>query len=125
VLAFDVRIDANGTPWLTTHGWQSQSTTSLWDAVESYIAHGFCHVLCTDIARDGALTGPNQLLYKEAVRRFPTVQWQASGGVASAADLHALRDCGVAAVISGRALLENKISTEELQPFLPNASSPA
>lgn len=121
VLAFDVRIDAGGTPWLTTHGWQSQSTTSLWDAVEHYSAHGFTHVLCTDIARDGALTGPNQDLYTQAVRRFPAIQWQASGGVASAADLHALRDCGVAAVISGRALLENKISLEDLQPFLPNA----
>jgi len=121
VLAFDVRIDTSGTPWLTTHGWQNQSTTSLWDAVDNYVAQGFRHVLCTDISRDGALTGPNQSLYKEALRRFPQVQWQASGGVASAADLHALRDSGVAAVISGRALLENKISREDLQPFLPNA----
>jgi phosphoribosylformimino-5-aminoimidazole carboxamide ribotide isomerase len=125
VLAFDVRIDPNGTPWLTTHGWQNQSTTSLWDAVAVFVEQGFNHILCTDISRDGALTGPNQVLYKEAVRRFPRVQWQASGGVASVADLHALRDSGVAAVISGRALLENKISSEDLQPFLPNASSPA
>jgi len=125
VLAFDVRIDTQGTPWLTTHGWQNQSTTSLWDAVGNYVEQGFRHVLCTDISRDGALTGPNQALYKEAVRRFPQVQWQASGGVASASDLHALRDSGVAAVISGRALLEKKISPEDLQPFLPNASSPA
>jgi phosphoribosylformimino-5-aminoimidazole carboxamide ribotide isomerase len=125
VLAFDVRIDGKGTPWLTTHGWQEQSAVSLWAAVESYSAHGFSHVLCTDISRDGALTGPNTGLYKEAVQRFPNIQWQASGGVAEASDLHALRDCGVAAVISGRALLENKISSEDLQPFLPNASSPA
>jgi phosphoribosylformimino-5-aminoimidazole carboxamide ribotide isomerase len=121
VLAFDVRIDAGGTPWLTTHGWQQQSTVSLWQAVERFQAHGFIHILCTDISRDGALTGPNELLYREAVRRFPTLQWQASGGVASASDLKLLRDCGVAAVISGRALLENKISPEDLQPFLPNA----
>ena len=125
VLAFDIRIDTVGTPRLTTHGWQQQSSVSLWDAVERYSAHGFRHVLCTDISRDGALTGPNQSLYREAINRFPAIQWQASGGVASAADLHALRDCGVAAVISGRALLENKISSEDLQPFLPNASSPA
>jgi phosphoribosylformimino-5-aminoimidazole carboxamide ribotide isomerase len=125
VLAFDVRIDSNNTPWLTTHGWQTQSTTSLWDAVEHYRAQGFIHVLCTDISRDGALTGPNLSLYTEAVRRFPSMQWQASGGVSSGADLRALKDTGVAAVISGRALLENKISSEDLQPFLPNASSPA
>jgi phosphoribosylformimino-5-aminoimidazole carboxamide ribotide isomerase len=36
-----------------------------------------------------------------------------------------LRDCGAAAAISGKALLENKIPVEELRPFLPNASSPA
>ena len=125
VLAFDVRLDAHNIPWLTTHGWQKQSATSLWDAVEHFAAQGFRHVLCTDIARDGALTGPNLSLYNEAVRRFPQMQWQASGGVSSAADLRALAESGVAAVISGRALLENKISSEDLQPFLPNASSPA
>jgi phosphoribosylformimino-5-aminoimidazole carboxamide ribotide isomerase len=110
---------------LTTHGWQNQSTITLWDAVQNYAAHGFRHVLCTDIARDGALSGPNVALYTEAVCRFPHIQWQASGGVAAESDLHALRACGVTAVISGRALLENKITTEELQLFLPNASSPA
>jgi len=120
VLAFDVRIN-NGTPWLTTHGWQRTTEVSLWDLLERYVAAGFIHVLCTDISRDGALTGANVELYREAVKRFPNVRWQASGGVASANDLHALRDSGVAAVISGKALLENKISIEDLQPFLQNA----
>lgn len=123
VLAFDVRI-INNVPLLTTHGWQKTTDTSLWSLMEQYVNNGFKHVLCTDISRDGALTGANVDLYREAVRRFPAVQWQASGGVASAHDLHALRDCGVAAVISGKALLENKISIEDLQPFLQNASSP-
>jgi phosphoribosylformimino-5-aminoimidazole carboxamide ribotide isomerase len=125
VLAFDVRIDASGSPLLTTHGWQRTSETSLWSAVERYLKHGLTHVLCTDISRDGALSGPNVDLYARAVQRFPQVQWQASGGVANAGDLAALRECGVAAVISGKAMLENKISPEELRPFLPNASSPA
>lgn len=121
VLAFDVRIDDGNTPYLTTHGWQRTSDVSLWALLERYVVAGFTHVLCTDIARDGALTGPNCALYADAVSRFPGVQWQASGGVASARDLHALRDCGVTSVISGRALLENKISAEELRPFLRNA----
>src|SRR5580692_6513176 len=30
-LALDVRIDAQGTPCLATHGWQRQSSRSLWD----------------------------------------------------------------------------------------------
>ncbi len=124
VLALDVRLDAAGVPMLTTHGWQQTSGVVLWTAVERFLKSGLSHVLCTDVARDGALTGPNCELYAEAVRRFPELQWQASGGVATARDLAALRDCGVAAVISGKALLENKISPEELRPFLPNASFP-
>jgi phosphoribosylformimino-5-aminoimidazole carboxamide ribotide isomerase len=123
VLALDVRLDATGVPMLTTHGWQQTSSVALWTAVERFLRSGLTHVLCTDVARDGALTGPNCELYAEAVRRFPDLQWQASGGVATARDLVALRDCGVAAAISGKALLENKISSEELRPFLPNALS--
>jgi phosphoribosylformimino-5-aminoimidazole carboxamide ribotide isomerase len=125
VLALDVRLDEAGIPMLTTHGWVQTSTTTLWDAVAHYQKSGLAHVLCTDVSRDGALTGPNLDLYAEAVRRFPNVSWQASGGVARADDLSALRATGVAAVISGKAMLENKISPEELRPFLPNASSPA
>lgn len=125
VLALDVRLDVADVPMLTTHGWQQTSGVVLWTAVERFLRSGLSHVLCTDVSRDGALTGPNCELYAEAVRRFPELQWQASGGVATARDLAALRDCGVAAVISGKALLENKISPQELRPFLPNASSPA
>jgi phosphoribosylformimino-5-aminoimidazole carboxamide ribotide isomerase len=78
-------------------------------------------VLCTDVARDGALSGPNVALYGECVRRYPDLSWQASGGVSAAADLHALAATGAAAVISGRALLEGRLNPEELVPFLPAA----
>ncbi len=121
VLAFDVRLDAGGTPRLATHGWENQTDTSLWDAVEGYLAAGLRHVLCTDVARDGALTGPNVALYAEAVRRYPAVEWQASGGVARIDDLHALAATGVASVVSGKALLEGRLDPKELQPFLRNA----
>jgi phosphoribosylformimino-5-aminoimidazole carboxamide ribotide isomerase len=89
--------------------------------VERYLPAGLRHVLCTDVARDGALSGPNLDLYAECVRRYPNVAWQASGGVSAASDLHALEATGVAAVISGRALLEGRLSAEELAPFLPAA----
>jgi phosphoribosylformimino-5-aminoimidazole carboxamide ribotide isomerase len=120
-LAFDVRLDAAGTPCLATHGWREQSTLSLWSAVENYTDAGLIHVLCTDVARDGALAGPNVELYREAVQRFPQIAWQASGGVRDLSDLAALADTDVAAAISGKALLDNLIPTEELQAFLPNA----
>ena len=121
VLAFDVRLDEAGTPLLATHGWERQTQTSLWDAVERYLPAGLRHVLCTDVARDGALSGPNIDLYRQCVRRFPSIAWQASGGVSVAADLHALADTGAAAVISGRALLEGRLTAQEIEPFLPAA----
>jgi phosphoribosylformimino-5-aminoimidazole carboxamide ribotide isomerase len=120
-LAFDVRLDAGGVPRVATHGWQRQSELSLWDALANFAGSGLKHVLCTDVSRDGALAGPNVGLYREAAQRHPQIHWQASGGIRDARDLHALADAGAAAAISGKALLENLIPVEELQPFLPNA----
>jgi len=120
-LAFDVRIDEDGTPRVATHGWQRQSAVSLWSALQRFESGALKHVLCTDVARDGALGGPNLNLYGEAMRRYPHIEWQASGGVRDAADLEALAQLGVGAAISGKALLEKRMSREELQPFLPNA----
>jgi phosphoribosylformimino-5-aminoimidazole carboxamide ribotide isomerase len=57
-------------------------------------------------------------LYRIAVRRYPALQWQASGGIAGVDDLRALAAAGAAAAISGTALLEDRMSLEELQPFL-------
>jgi len=119
-LAFDVRLDAGGTPRVATHGWQRQSELSLWSAVANYAGAPLKHVLCTDVDRDGALAGPNVALYAEAVRRHPQIHWQASGGIRDARDLHALADAGAAAAVSGKALLEGLIPAEDLQPFLPS-----
>ncbi len=120
-LAFDVCLDENGVPRVMTHGWQQQSAKSLWEALEAFSASRPQHVLCTDVGRDGALTGPNVALYREAVRRHPQIQWQASGGIRNAVDLQALADAGATAAISGKALLEELIPPQELQPFLQNA----
>jgi phosphoribosylformimino-5-aminoimidazole carboxamide ribotide isomerase len=121
VLAFDVRLDAEGIPRVTTHGWTHQSTQSLWEAVGAYSEDGLTHVLCTDVGRDGTLGGPNLELYREAVQRFGDIDWQASGGIRDGADLAALAATGVAAAVSGRALLEHRIPLAEMKPFLPNA----
>lgn len=120
-LAFDIRLDDHSVPRLATHGWRTQSSLALWDAVAQYAPCGLAHVLCTDVSRDGALNGPNLDLYAQALQRFPAIQWQASGGIRDSADLQSLAELGVAAAISGKALLEARIPVEELQAYLPNA----
>jgi phosphoribosylformimino-5-aminoimidazole carboxamide ribotide isomerase len=124
VLAFDVRLDPLRNPRVTIHGWRDTSELTLWDAVEQFEDYELKHVLCTDVSRDGALSGPNVELYDEAARRYPHIEWQASGGIRDAQDLQALQRAGAKAAISGKALLEELIPIKELQPFLPNASSP-
>ena len=103
---------------VATLGWR---LVAHWTEVVQHVPAGLRHVLCTDVGCDGALSGPNFDLYVEATHRFPAIDWQASGGVRDARDLWALAGGGVAAAISGRALLENRIPPEELKPFLPAA----
>ncbi|HEX5048291.1 MAG TPA: 1-(5-phosphoribosyl)-5-[(5-phosphoribosylamino)methylideneamino] imidazole-4-carboxamide isomerase [Gammaproteobacteria bacterium] len=120
-LALDVWVDAARGPIVATHGWTRASALTLADAVERYRPAGLRHVLCTDIDKDGALAGPNVALYGDCARRWPDVAWQASGGVRDAADLTALAASGVAAAVSGKALLEGRLAAAEIRPFLPGA----
>lgn len=113
ILSPDVRLDAAGIPRVAAAGWQESTGVALDDFLHGFLAAGLVHVLCTDISRDGRLTGPNTELYTQVVRRFPTIQLQASGGVASLADLRALRATGAAGAIVGRALYEKKFTLPE------------
>ena len=117
-LAIDVRLDADSVPRVQTRGWQQSTSATLWDTVQQFLSSGLRHVLCTDIARDGALQGPNLELYADCVRRFPAIEWQASGGVRDAQDLEALAEVGVAQAISGKALLERRFDDATLVRWL-------
>ncbi len=117
VLALDVRLDDEGTPVLTAKGWTEDAGVTLWKALDDYAASGAIHVLCTDVSRDGAMEGPNFHLYAEILQRYPTLQLQASGGVRDIEDLEMLRELGVPAAITGRALLDGEISEAEVSSF--------
>lgn len=81
VLALDVHINDAGIPMVATHGWQAGSNTRLDDAIKQYQPCGLKHVLCTDISKDGMLSGPNFELYRQCVERYPDLKFQASGGL--------------------------------------------
>lgn len=113
VLALDVRVSDLGSAQVATAGWQEMSGALIDDVVKTYLPCGLKHVLCTDIARDGMMTGPSVDLYSRLAKAFPQVAWQASGGIASLADVRAAENAGAAGVIVGRALLENRFTVEE------------
>jgi len=113
VLALDVRIDEEGNKQLPTHGWIEDSGITLEYLLEQYQNAGIKHVLCTDIIKDGTLTGSNVQMYSELCGKYPEIEWQASGGIGSIEDIKALIPTGVSGVILGRSLLEGKFTLEE------------
>jgi phosphoribosylformimino-5-aminoimidazole carboxamide ribotide isomerase len=117
VIALDTRADAQGHWHLPVHGWTELPQTGTGDELESLLAFyarlGLRHLLCTDIARDGMLSGTNIALYRRLHEIAPDVALQASGGVRDARDLRAARDAGCAGAVLGRALLEGRIELAE------------
>lgn len=121
VLALDVRIAADGSKNIAVSGWQEDSGVTLEQIVEQFLPYGLKHVLCTDISRDGTLSGSNVALYQEVCARYPQVAFQSSGGIGSLEDIAALRGTGVKGVIVGRALLEGKFTVKEAIACWQNA----
>lgn len=112
VLALDINI-VEGRKLIAIHGWQETSDLTLEQVIEDFSTVGLQHVLCTDISKDGTLSGSNVALYREVCQKYPTIQFQSSGGIGSLADINALKGSGVAGVIVGRALLEGKFTVAE------------
>jgi phosphoribosylformimino-5-aminoimidazole carboxamide ribotide isomerase len=113
VAALDVKIDEQGIPWPRTHGWTRGSRQNLWQLLDFYADKGLKHLLCTDIGRDGAMTGPNHDLYRDIAQRYPELAVQASGGVSGLQDLQGLNGTNARSVIIGKALLEGCFTVSE------------
>ena len=111
-IALDARFD--GTAWtLPVRGWTTPSAQTLEALASRFAASGAQHLLCTDIDRDGMLSGPNFDLYAHLARLVPSLRVQASGGVRDMQDVARLRQTGAAGVILGRSLLEGRLTVEE------------
>ncbi|MEZ9631255.1 1-(5-phosphoribosyl)-5-[(5-phosphoribosylamino)methylideneamino]imidazole-4-carboxamide isomerase [Vibrio breoganii] len=113
VLALDVNIDKEGNRKVAVSGWQEDSGVTIEALIEDFLTVGLKHVLCTDISKDGTLTGSNVELYVDLCKLYPQVHFQSSGGIGSLADIEALKDTGVRGVIVGRALLDGKFTAEQ------------
>ena len=109
ILGADVR---NGK--ISINGWKQDSEEDLLPFLRKYIDAGVSNVLCTEISKDGTLTGPAIDLYKRVIEAYPKLHLIASGGVSSKADIEALDKAGIPAVVFGKAIYEGKIDLREL-----------
>lgn len=113
IAALDVRIDDDGVPWPRIYGWTQGAERDLWSYLDQFSEAGLRHLLCTDIGRDGDLSGPNVDLYRDISARYPELQLQASGGVSSIDDLKTLVTTGASGAITGKALLDGLFTVED------------
>jgi phosphoribosylformimino-5-aminoimidazole carboxamide ribotide isomerase len=113
---FILALDTDGKN-LKINGWQEGSGISLEELMAFFQEIAQLTILTTDIRKDGTGLGPNVDLYQTLIRRFPNQRWIASGGVESINDLEALRAVGCYGCVIGKALLDGKISLNELKKF--------
>lgn len=109
ILGADVR---NGR--ISINGWKEDSQEELLPFLSRYINHGVCNVLCTEISKDGTLSGPAVALYQKVMATYPGLHLIASGGVSSNDDIRALEHAGIPAVVFGKAYYEGKINVNKL-----------
>ena len=99
---------------ISINGWKEDSAEDLLPFLKKYVDAGVRNVLCTEISKDGTLTGPAIELYQEIMDAYPQLHLIASGGVSSLNDIIALNAAGIPAVVFGKAIYEGKINLNEL-----------
>ena len=111
-IALDTRLE--GGAWrLPVHGWTEAGDRQLFPLLDTYVEAGLKHLLCTDIARDGMLSGPNVELYRTLLAHAPGIELQASGGIRDLDDIRAVRAVGCSGVVIGKAVLDGHLDLIE------------
>ena len=105
---------------ISINGWKEDSTEDLLPFLRKYIEAGVRNVLCTEISKDGTLSGPAISLYSEVMNTYPELHLIASGGVSSLDDIKALDAAGIPAVVFGKAIYEGRINLRELITLNPS-----
>ncbi len=93
-------------------GWLDDSGLGLDEFLGGILKAGVKSVICTDISRDGAMTGPNIDLYKDIKQKY-SVELTASGGISCMEDLIKLSEIGMDSAIIGKAYYTGAIKLEE------------
>ena len=94
---------------VAVHGWQEKSALDWPKFLANYRRAGVRRVICTDVSRDGMMSGPALELYAEILQQEAGLELVASGGIRSLDDVRACAETGCAAAIVGKAIYEGEI----------------
>ena len=93
-------------------GWTEVSAMSCDDFCAYLQELGVRTVICTDISKDGMMSGTNLELYRDLGNKF-SIDFIASGGVSSIGDIKALKEMDIYGAILGKALYTGAIDLKE------------
>jgi len=93
-------------------GWMEKSELSCYGLFDRLTGAGVQTVICTDISKDGMLSGTNVELYRDLMNRY-TVDIIASGGVTTVADVEELKNMNMYGAILGKAIYQKTIDLRE------------
>ncbi len=109
ILGADVRDSK-----IAISGWMEQTDLSVISFIDKYYQLGVREVICTDISRDGMLSGPAFELYSQIMEVFSDLRLIVSGGVSSVTDLRRLKNSGLYGTIVGKAYYEGRVTMDQL-----------
>ena len=105
-------------------GWKKESTEDLLPFIYNYLQNKISYVVCTDISKDGMLSGPSFEIYKQILAHCNTeentnhIKLIASGGISEFDEIPKLADLGCEGVIIGKAIYEDRISLKQLENYI-------
>jgi len=105
---------------IAVSGWTETTDQEVIPFIEKWRRKGISKVICTDISRDGMLSGPNVELYREIKEADPETYLIASGGISSVKDIEQLKEAHIPGVIIGKAIYEGKIGLKDIIKFIEN-----
>ena len=102
------------------HGWKEVSAEKGVDFCKRLADAGCRAIIYTDIACDGAMQGTNLALYRQLQTEVPGVEFTASGGISSEAELLELEQMGLAAAILGKSLYTGALDLKRCVQLVQN-----
>lgn len=98
--------------FIAIKGWLEKSQITLEDFLSSMQEIGVKYIICTDISKDGAMSGTNLELYRTLSKKY-SMNITASGGVSSLEDINKLREMNIYGAIIGKAYYIGAIDLKE------------